>query len=83
MADVLSGGNDQRLDGRRLDVAKLLAGSEGTLALITEATLSTQRLPKHVSVCLLFFASLEKAALAVGEILPLRPRACDLIDSRQ
>ncbi|MCH8047655.1 MAG: anaerobic glycerol-3-phosphate dehydrogenase subunit C [Planctomycetes bacterium] len=87
LAGVLSGGkneslNDSQMDGRRLDVAKLLAGSEGTLALITEATLSTQRLPKHVGVCLLFFESLEKAAQAVGEILPLSPSACDLIDRR-
>ena len=67
----------------RLDVARLLAGSEGTLALMTEALLATQGLPPHQGVALLLFDSLEKASRAVLEILPLRPTACDLMDRRQ
>ena len=65
-----------------VDFPKLLAGSEGTLALITEATLATQPLPKHRAVALLLFDRLESAALAVQEILPLKPAACDLLDRR-
>ena len=70
------------LQGDWLDVPQLLAGSEGTLALITEATLSTDTLPKAKGVALLMFESLEKACLAVQEILPLSPVACDLLDRR-
>ena len=65
-----------------LDLAALAAGSEGTLVLITEATLSTQALPRHRGVVLLLFESLDNAARAVGEILPTQPTACDLMDRR-
>jgi Fe-S oxidoreductase len=60
----------------------LLAGSEGTLAVITEATLATQSLPTYRGVGLLFFNSLESAMAAVQEILPFEPCACDLLDRR-
>ncbi len=74
LADVLTADH--------LDLAGLLAGSEGTLALITEATLATQPLPRHCAVVLLLFEGLEKASRAVGEILPTQPSACDLMDRR-
>jgi FAD/FMN-containing dehydrogenase/Fe-S oxidoreductase len=65
-----------------LDVARLLVGSEGTLALVTEATLATQPLPGPRGVTLLLFESLEKAARTVQEILPWKPTACELMDRR-
>lgn len=65
-----------------LDLSRLLVGSEGTLALITEATVATQPLPKHRGVALLLFDRLESAAKAVLEILPMAPSACDLMDRR-
>ena len=65
-----------------LDLARLLTGSEGTLALITELTLATQPLPRHRGVVVLLFDRLENAAKAVPEILPLGPAACDLMDRR-
>ena len=65
-----------------LDLARLLVGSEGTLALITEAHLATQPLPAHRGVTLLLFDSLEKATQAVREILAHGPSACDLMDRR-
>jgi Fe-S oxidoreductase len=52
------------------------------LALITEATVATQPLPKHRGVALLLFERLDSAAKAVMEILPLEPAACDLMDRR-
>jgi FAD/FMN-containing dehydrogenase/Fe-S oxidoreductase len=75
-----------RLDGMlvdgRLDLAKLLTGSEGTLALFTEATLTVDRLPAHRSCVLLMFDSLDKAAHAALAIAAQRPTACDLMDRR-
>jgi len=65
-----------------LDLARLLVGSEGTLAVLTEATLATQPLARHRGVALLLFDSLDKASRAVLEILPGRPTACDLMDRR-
>lgn len=74
LIDVLGDGH--------LDLARLLVGSEGTLALITEATLATRPLPRHRGVALLLFDSLEKASRSVLEILPWQPTACDLVDRR-
>ncbi len=75
-----------RLDGvlkdGHLDLAGVVVGSEGTLAVVTEATLSTEPVIKHRGVVLLLFSSLERAARAVLEILPLKPSACDLMDRR-
>ncbi len=70
------------LSNEHLDLAKLLVGSEGTLALFTEITLSTDPLPHHRAVAMLLFDGLERAARAVGEILPFKPSACDLLDRR-
>ena len=70
------------LETESFDLGRLLAGSEGTLALITEATLATVPLPRYRGVGALFFESLENAALAVQEILQFAPCACDLLDRR-
>jgi len=70
------------LDDGHLDLARLLVGSEGTLALITEAELAVQPLPRYRGVALLLFDSMEKAARAALRILPQRPSACDLMDRR-
>ena len=59
-----------------------MAGSEGTLALITEAVLATQPLPRHRAVSLLLFDSLDGASRAVMEVLAQGPSACDLMDRR-
>lgn len=66
----------------QLDLAKLLVGSEGTLALTTEMTLATQPLPKQQAILLLLFDRLEAAARAVQEVLPFHPDTCDLMDRR-
>ena len=65
-----------------IDLAGVMVGSEGTLGLITEATLATQSLPRHRGVVLLLYESLDKAARSVPLILPWRPAACDLMDRR-
>jgi FAD/FMN-containing dehydrogenase/Fe-S oxidoreductase len=68
-------------DGQ-LDLAKLLVGSEGTLALVIDATLTVDPVPLHRGCALLIFDSLDKAAKAALEMLPLEPVACDLMDRR-
>jgi FAD/FMN-containing dehydrogenase/Fe-S oxidoreductase len=65
-----------------LDVARLLVGSEGTLALITAASLATQSLPGPRGMTLFLFDGLDKAARAVEHVLPWKPNACELIDRR-
>jgi FAD/FMN-containing dehydrogenase/Fe-S oxidoreductase len=68
--------------GPTLDLPRLLVGSEGTLALFTEATLGTVPLPGGKSLVLLGFGSLDSALRAVERTLPTRPSACELIDRR-
>ncbi|MBN2579241.1 MAG: anaerobic glycerol-3-phosphate dehydrogenase subunit C [Pirellulales bacterium] len=65
-----------------LDVARLLSGSEGTLALFTEITLSADPPPGPRGALLLLFDGLEKAARAVPGILQYQPTACELMDRR-
>jgi len=75
-----------RLDGivadGKLKLARLLAGSEGTLALITEATVRTQPLPRYKGIALLFFDRLESAAKGAMEVRRLGADTCDLMDRR-
>ena len=66
----------------QLDLARMIVGSEGTLALITEATVRTEPVPKCVGVALLFFDRLESAARGALEIAGLDASACDLMDRR-
>lgn len=65
-----------------LDVPRLLSGSEGTLALITEATLATEPLLRYRGTALLLFDSLEKAARTALELTRYDLSACDLMDRR-
>jgi FAD/FMN-containing dehydrogenase/Fe-S oxidoreductase len=70
------------LDKGMLHVPRLLVGSEGTLALFTEATLKTIPIPEGRALILLGFDSLDTALQAVQRALPTRPTACELIDRR-
>ncbi len=68
--------------GSSLDLPRLIAGSEGTLGIVTEATLFTLPIPEFRSAALLMFPSLEQAVGAMQILLPLEPSACDLLDRR-
>ncbi|MCW5589794.1 MAG: FAD-binding protein [Legionellales bacterium] len=64
------------------DLTRLIIGSEGTLALITKATLKLLPLPQ-TKICLqLFYQSLEEATHAVSAIMaqPVIPYALEFID---
>src|SRR5229473_3015304 len=64
------------------DLTHLLVGSEGTLAVITEATLKLIPLPRRVETLLALFPDEDAAAGAVQAIFDagLLPRACELFD---
>jgi FAD/FMN-containing dehydrogenase/Fe-S oxidoreductase len=70
------------LDHDRLDFARLLVGSEGTLAFFTEATLRTIPLPAGRGAALFGFARLDDALCAAQVALLDAPSACDLLDHR-
>lgn len=68
--------------GQSIDLPRLLVGSEGTLAMFTEATLYTLPVPEYRAVAMLMFGTLDQAIQAMQLILPLDPSACDLLDRR-
>lgn len=63
-----------------LDLPKLFVGAEGTLGIITEATLRLLPLPKGRASLLAFFSDLEGMGGAVVELLGLRPSALEAMD---
>jgi anaerobic glycerol-3-phosphate dehydrogenase C subunit len=68
-------------DGQ-IDLARLMAGSEGTLAIFTKITLRTVPLPKAKGLLQLEFDSLDKMAKAVPIIVEKGASACELMDNR-
>jgi FAD/FMN-containing dehydrogenase/Fe-S oxidoreductase len=63
-----------------VNLAHLLAGSEGTLAVVTEATVGLEPLPETKSVALLTYDSVLDAVSDVVHVLDHDPAAVELID---
>ncbi|MHC4203272.1 MAG: anaerobic glycerol-3-phosphate dehydrogenase subunit C [Planctomycetota bacterium] len=67
-------------DGR-IDMARLMAGSEGTLAIFTKITLRTVPVPESKGLLQLEFESMEKMAHAVPTIVDTGVTTCELMDN--
>lgn len=65
----------------RWNLAKLITGSEGTLAVTLELKLNLEPLPKFKSVAVIHFSDLLEAIRAVQPMLPYQPSAIELLDS--
>ncbi len=65
-----------------VDLARLQSGAEGTLALITEATVRVEPIPAVRAVVLIFCDRLETAARVALEARRDEVAACDLMDRR-
>lgn len=63
-----------------VNLAKLLCGSEGTLAITLSAQLVLHPLPKAKGLLLLGFNGLDAAIAAVGPLLETKPAAIELVD---
>lgn len=66
------------------DLTRLLIGSEGTLAIITEATLKLTPLPEAKRTLQAIYKDIESAAQAVSSIMaqPISPCALEFIDGQ-
>jgi FAD/FMN-containing dehydrogenase/Fe-S oxidoreductase len=64
------------------DVARFMAGTEGTLATMTSATVRLVQDPPHRQVLVLGYASMADAADDVPALLEFAPTACEGLDSR-
>ena len=67
-------------DPRRLNLAPLLCGSEGTLALTLSATLKLHPLPRAKALCVIAFETIEDAIASLPDLLALKPAAVELLD---
>ena len=63
-----------------VNLAHLLVGSEGTLAITERMTLKLSRLPKHKTLGVVNFASFHKAMDTAQHIVKLKPTAVELVD---
>ena len=64
----------------KFNLAKLLVGSEGTLALVTRAKVRIEPRPKATGLMAVHFREMISAIQATQAILPLEPSAVELID---
>ena len=71
---------DRFVSGAPFNLANLLVGSEGTLAVILEAKLRLIELPRGRAVLVIQFADLLDALAATPYILTHRPAAVEVID---
>ena len=67
-------------EGGTINLAKLLCGSEGTLAIITEATVSLEEIPERKSMALLAYDTVLDAVSDVAPIVEHEPAAVELVD---
>ena len=68
--------------GRFVHLQKLFVGAEGTLGLVTEATLNLVPLPRRRGIAMAYFPSVFASGEAVPGILALAPTAVEIMDSR-
>jgi FAD/FMN-containing dehydrogenase/Fe-S oxidoreductase len=73
-------GLDPASEAGTVNLARLLAGSEGTLAIVTEATVSLEPIPNTASVALLTYDSVIDAMEDVAPILEHDPAAVEVMD---
>jgi FAD/FMN-containing dehydrogenase/Fe-S oxidoreductase len=76
----VSGYNLDALGGERPNLARLLVGSEGTLALFRRIELSLSPLPRHKVLGVCHFPTFRKAMESTAPIVALRPAAVELVD---
>ncbi|MFC7142534.1 FAD-binding and (Fe-S)-binding domain-containing protein [Halosimplex aquaticum] len=67
-------------DRETVNVARLLAGSEGTLGVVTEATVSLEPVPETKGLALLTYETLLEALEDVQPILEHDPAAVEVLD---
>lgn len=63
------------------DIHKIIAGSEGTLGIITSVKLRTYKIPKKIFLGIIHYKTLLEAVKDVSKITALKPSAVELVDS--
>ncbi len=76
----VGGYNLDRIDPAGHNMASLLVGSEGTLALFRRLKLKLQPLPAHRVLGVCHFPTFHQAMAATGTLVGLQPTAVELVD---
>ncbi len=76
----VSGYNLDELLGEEVDLSRLIVGSEGTLAIVTEVRVRLEPLPARRALAAVHFGSVVEAAEATVAALVHDPSAIELID---
>ncbi|NWG22457.1 MAG: FAD-binding protein [Chloroflexi bacterium] len=71
---------DSRSPDRRFNLAKMIVGSEGTLAIVLAAKVRLVPRPAHTAIAILGFETLDAALDAVVPCLECKPAAVELMD---
>lgn len=67
-------------DGETFDLNKLLVGSQGTLGIMTEATVSLVPVKTHHDLVAIFFDSWDELPKVVSAIMPFDPESLETFD---
>jgi FAD/FMN-containing dehydrogenase/Fe-S oxidoreductase len=78
--NVLKNSSGYHIFDREFAMDRLLVGSEGTLAIVTEAKLKVIRKPAERALMRIYFDDLEKMGRGVVALRPLVPSALEVID---
>jgi FAD/FMN-containing dehydrogenase/Fe-S oxidoreductase len=70
----------RRTDGR-FDLNSVLCGAEGTLGLVTEATLNVLPIPKHAAIIAIQYRSFDAALRDARALMALNPTSIETVDS--
>ncbi|MBI3841680.1 MAG: FAD-binding oxidoreductase [Thaumarchaeota archaeon] len=80
--DITKNSCGYRLDAvtSKLNLQKLIAGSEGTLGIIISTKLKILPIPKKNALMVLAYRSIRKAAIDSPKIVKLKPSALEIVD---
>ncbi len=69
-------------DGTTFNLAKLICGSQGTLGIVTEATLGLMQPKKHKQMIVLFLKDIAPIADVVNDVLRYKPESLESFDDK-
>ncbi len=69
-------------DGKTFDLTQLFIGSQGTLGLITEATLKVVKAKPHTGLTVVFLDDLKPLATLITELLKHKPESLESYDDK-
>ncbi len=69
-------------DGTTFNLAKLICGSQGTLGIVTQATLGMVKPKQHKKMVVIFLNDIQKIADVVHDLLPLKPETLESFDDK-